>query len=277
MAFPCRVLIDEPGSGNGNMALDEALLESVAQATCEHATLRFYQWKEPTLSLGYFQSHEDRHAHLPSKDLPLVRRSSGGGALIHHHELTYSLALPTAHSMAEDAVALTCLAHRALRESLIEFGWKADALSLCEPPATGKGIDQVKPSEPFLCFQRRAKGDLLANADSLTEKKRLETDLFSNVVRHKICGSAQRKRRGAVLQHGGILLASSPAAPELLGLNDLSNLRITANKLQPAWERNLLQSLNLEQIEAELVCDELELAKQLETTRFASSEWIERR
>lgn len=277
MPFPCRVLIDEPASGTWNMALDEALLESVAQESCEQATLRFYQWKEPTLSLGYFQAHTDRKHHKASKDLTLVRRSSGGGALIHHHELTYSLALPSTHSMSGDAVALTCLAHRALRSGLIELGFDANCLSLCEPPTNENAIDQPKPSEPFLCFQRRAKGDLLARPMTEASENRSQTDQTGNVAWHKICGSAQRKRRGAVLQHGGILLAMSSAAPELAGLNDLANVRVTAESLEAIWKRNLIQALDLKEISEEILPEELATARNLETTRFACSEWIERR
>ena len=78
---PCRLIVDPPASGAWNMAVDEALLESVADGG--PATLRFYQWSEPTLSLGYFQPYADREQHEASRELTVVRRSTGGGALIH--------------------------------------------------------------------------------------------------------------------------------------------------------------------------------------------------
>src|SRR6185295_18138238 len=87
-----RLLIDPPGGGAWNMAVDEALLETAA--TTGQATLRFYQWQEPTLSLGYFQSVADRQQHAASLDCPVVRRASGGGAILPDRELTYSVALP---------------------------------------------------------------------------------------------------------------------------------------------------------------------------------------
>ncbi len=277
MAIPCRVMVDEPASGAWNMSLDEALLESVAQASCQEATLRFYQWNEPTLSLGYFQSHSDRAAHKASSESCLVRRSSGGGALIHHHELTYSLALPACYPMSQDAVALTCLAHRALRDGLLELGWKADCLTLCEPVPKPFAINQTTLTEPFLCFERRAKGDLLARQMATTAENRSKVDHPKNVAWHKICGSAQRKRRGAVLQHGGILLTQSSAAPELLGINNLYNVRVSAEAIRPIWQRNLLRSLDLEEFLGNPNDEELAKAQQLEATRFTCSEWTERR
>src|SRR5436190_15116613 len=87
-----RLIIDPPLIGPMNMAIDEALLESAA--TDGVATLRLYQWSEPTLSLGYFQAAEERERHQASTNCPLVRRASGGGAILHDRELTYSLALP---------------------------------------------------------------------------------------------------------------------------------------------------------------------------------------
>ena len=76
------------------MAVDEALVDdAAARGTC---WLRFYGWAEPTLSLGYFQGHEERLAHRPSRQCPVVRRMSGGGAILHDAEITYSLAIPHA-------------------------------------------------------------------------------------------------------------------------------------------------------------------------------------
>src|SRR5262245_10595361 len=92
---PCRLVVDPPASGVWNMAVDEALIDDVADGGL--ATLRFYQWNEPTLSLGYFQPYAARMGHAASASAAVVRRLSGGGALLHDRELTYALALPAAH------------------------------------------------------------------------------------------------------------------------------------------------------------------------------------
>ena len=83
-----RLLPLEVNFGQQAMALDEVLLEKAAQG---QASLRFYQWASPTVSLGYFQPFD---ASFYFKGLEVVRRPTGGDLLIHHHELTYALALP---------------------------------------------------------------------------------------------------------------------------------------------------------------------------------------
>ena len=80
-----RLIIDSPAEGAWNMAVDEALLDSCSRTGMP--TLRFYQWSKATLSLGYFQRHRDREQHVASRDCPLVRRSTGGRAIIHDQEL----------------------------------------------------------------------------------------------------------------------------------------------------------------------------------------------
>ena len=83
-----RLITTEPASGAWNMGFDEAMLAWAGETG--GTWLRFYQWTPATLSLGYFQSVRSREQHLESRELPVVRRASGGGAIVHHHELTYS-------------------------------------------------------------------------------------------------------------------------------------------------------------------------------------------
>lgn len=193
--IPCRLHIDPPAAGVWNMAVDEGLLEQAAGAGL--AALRFYQWCEPTLSLGYFQRYDDRRQHAASAQAAVVRRLSGGGALVHDRELTYSLCLPASHPLAGQSPRLYGVVHAALIDVLGELGVQArlyrDQAPAAEPAA---------PDEPFLCFARRTAADVVlvhpAGGDA-----------------GKIVGSAQRRRRGAVLQHGAVLMAPSSAAPEL--------------------------------------------------------------
>ena len=70
------IYVDTARSGVMNMAIDEALLNFVEQQ--QTIVLRLYQWSEPTLSLGYFQRLEDRSLHPHSRNLPVVRRATGG-------------------------------------------------------------------------------------------------------------------------------------------------------------------------------------------------------
>ncbi|MEM8865820.1 MAG: lipoate--protein ligase family protein, partial [Planctomycetota bacterium] len=151
-----RLIIDQPQSGVWNMAVDEALLDTAINQGI--ATLRFYQWAEPTLSLGYFQNYAERESHTASLDCPCVRRHSGGGAIMHDRELTYSLALPVERLGPGGAEGLYRLAHASLI-SVLQTMLPAAAgsrLRLCETAITRPPAD-----EPFLCFLRRTDGDLL--------------------------------------------------------------------------------------------------------------------
>lgn len=208
-----ELIIDPPAAGSWNMGVDEMLMERAAEQGI--GTLRFYEWSPATLSLGYFQNAEDRLGHEASLACPLVRRSSGGGAILHDRELTYSISLPIGHPLAADAETLYRRIHGLLLATLADFEITAHLNARALVSLGG---------EPFLCFQRRAVGDVVL-------------DDF------KICGSAQRRRRGAILQHGSILLARSPAAPELPGIAELASRSITAAELRDAllerWRENL--------------------------------------
>ena len=191
------------------MAVDEALLEAAAEG---QGTLRFYRWSEPTLSLGYFQQYADRRQHEPSRQCAVVRRPSGGGAILHDIELTYSLAIPAAHPLAADRLGCYRAIHAALVEALADWGVQAVVLQ--------KADRELHHRQPFLCFQRRAPGDVLVDGV-------------------KIAGSAQRRCRGAVLQHGSVLLGRSAAAPELPGLADLSGKQVDHRQLLDAWLQHI--------------------------------------
>ncbi|PQO25842.1 lipoate--protein ligase family protein, partial [Blastopirellula marina] len=132
------------------MAVDESLLESTADS--QRATLRFYQWSEPTLSLGYFQKYADRWSHHESRDAACVRRASGGGAILHDAELTYSYCVPTADPRSTSVTGLFDLFHQSLIVTLAELGVTA---SICGKP-------QKDPhGDPFLCFERRSSVDVI--------------------------------------------------------------------------------------------------------------------
>lgn len=235
----CRLIVDAAASGAWNMAVDEALLQEAAGEG--HATLRFYRWSEPTLSIGYFQRCEDRRRHAPSRDCPLVRRTTGGGAILHDRELTYSVVLPASHPLARHSEALYTAVHRAfvavLGPLLSAPGdeWTLQCHKDDSPVERGEA--------PFLCFQRRARGDLLLTRPP---SWKAPTEMGESPdAAAKILGSAQRRRRGAILQHGSLLLETSPAAPELAGLLDLTGLRVSADQVTADFSQRLSESLDL--------------------------------
>ncbi|OHB82117.1 MAG: hypothetical protein A2V98_24735 [Planctomycetes bacterium RBG_16_64_12] len=227
------------------MAVDEVLMEwSAGTGGC---ALRFYRWQEPTLSLGYFQAYEDRKRHAASLECPVVRRTSGGGAILHDAEWTYSVVVPLGDRLAAGRLFLYQIIHTTLIEVLRERGVAA---SLCE----GSG-GNMTGRLPFLCFQRRAPGDVL-------------------VGRTKVAGSAQRRSSGAVLQHGSVLMARSPAAPELDGLNDLMETPIEPGPLIDAWREKLGRRLALTWKKQPLSASERRSTADLVEAKFGAEAWI---
>lgn len=230
------------------MAVDEALLESAAEGG--GCTWRFYTWWVPTLSLGYFQPYAQRAGHPASRDCSVVRRLSGGGAILHDQELTYSVAAPAGHPLATDAATAYRAVHAALVETLTALGI---VTRLREQAANIAPAD-----EPFLCFQREAAGDVLLGT-------------------YKIAGSAQRRRRGAISQHGSVLFRASAAAPELPGIEDLSGRKIDPIALREVWTTALSSRLDLTWEPGSLTLAERERARTLAAEKFATAAWNERR
>jgi lipoate-protein ligase A len=242
----CRLILDSPADGAWNMAVDELLLEQADQN--RRPSLRFYSWREATVSLGYFQRHKDRAQHAASRDCPLVRRLSGGGAIVHDEELTYSLALPASHPLAARAEDLYRTVHGALVATLGQLGVPAEIRAAADQ--TG--------AEPFLCFQRRAAGDVLVGCE-------------------KIAGSAQRRRHGAVLQHGSVLLRASLAAPELPGLESLTRLTFSADELTDLWGARLREALGTRWICEPISPSERERAQAVGAEKYSADAWSRRR
>ena len=177
-----RVVQDSALAGPVNMARDEALLAQVGEGVAP-PTLRLYQWDPPTISLGYFQRYADYESlPPPAGELAVVRRQTGGGAILHDLELTYSLALPLDHPLlAKGPSNLYEVAHDAIIACLAEFGIESVRCGVTDDSGAAKG--------PFFCFARRHCYDVLIGQD-------------------KLAGSAQRRTKTAVLQHGSVILGN---------------------------------------------------------------------
>jgi lipoate-protein ligase A len=205
---------DPPADGATNMALDEALAAEAARL--DRVLVRISTWSEPTLSLGAFQAIAEARAHRALAGLRIVRRPSGGGAILHGSDVTLSVAVPRLHPCGGTPQRLYDAVHEALVAELSAGGVKA-GLSAGGARAGRSGSDRVDPDSgpeappaagppaegPLLCFDRRAVGDVVMPVPD----GRFGSDA-------KILGSAQRRLRGAVLQHGSLLLAANRLVPE---------------------------------------------------------------
>ncbi len=222
------------------MAADEVLLESAGAGV---ASLRCYLWSEPTLSLGYFQSEQIRRQDPRLAGLPFVRRQSGGAALVHHHELTYALALP-AGAPWQTGPSWLCRMHGIISAALTALGVTAQACG-CEDTSRFDGI---------LCFQHFTPGDLLLGAA-------------------KVAGSAQRRQRGALLQHGGILLATSPYTPQLPGIRELSSQELDVTAVRSALVTEFARSTGWELIESDWTAAERQRIDELAADKYSAAQW----
>lgn len=229
-------------SGLDQMARDEALLARAAESGV--ASLRFYAWSEPTLTLGYFQPAVERLTP-PRDGLPWVRRATGGAALVHHHELTYAFALPPGRDWQSPGESWICRAHYATRDELQTLGVTTRAVQCGEEAKLG----------PALCFLHQTPGDLTCAG-------------------HKVVGSAQRKSQGALLQHGGILLARSEFAPELPGVAELAGLAIACEELADRLAARFARDFGWEFAGGADVGDGEVVAGR---AKFASAEWAAKR
>ena len=168
-------------SGATQMAIDEGLLDAaIAAGARAFPTLRFYLWRRPTLSLGYHQRQLPQRWRpaLARGSVDLVRRPSGGRAVLHAGDLTYALIWPQAPQRRSEAYRQAC---QWLQVAFAEMG---------QPLVFGS---QAASGERSSCFATSTAADLV-HADGA-----------------KRIGSAQLWRSGCLLQHGSILVA--PPAP----------------------------------------------------------------
>jgi lipoyl(octanoyl) transferase len=226
------------------MAADEVLLQSAIHGL---ASLRFYGWITATVSLGYFQPERRRHDDSRTAALPFVRRASGGDALVHHYEVTYALALP-AGAPRQSAESLPKRMHVIIAAALNEFGIESH-LHVPSVEARFAGT---------LCFQHLAAGDLLIGSS-------------------KVAGSAQRRQRGALAQHGGILLARSQHAPMLPGIHELTGRCLTTQELCDSVRRSFAARTGWNLVAGDWTDAECQAIEELAATKYSQDWWNRKR
>jgi len=225
------------------------MLNAVADSP-DFAVFRTYGWSVPTLSLGYFQHVNDLEADPRWHDAAVVRRLTGGGAIWHHHEVTYALILPTTHPRSGRGGQLYECIHSIIANVLRQHGVDARR--------RGEYNSKIDSQRPFLCFADRDAEDLvIGNA--------------------KIVGSAQRRRAGAVLQHGSLLLQRSDSTPELPGLRELCGESTTATNWSDLLRDPILSTLELESMPSALSESERFQIHALTDEVYRNPSWTRRR
>ncbi len=268
-------LIDS-GSDNGprNMAVDEALLDSMKQSAAR-PVLRFYTWSQPTISVGYFQNvFEDFDLDAcRQRGWPLVRRLTGGRAVFHDDELTYSIVLPGA---APEAAGGVLASYRRLSRGLL---WGLRTLSLDAELISRQDI-----------VRRRSTGSS-KSPDCFASPSWYEIKVHGA----KLVGSAQRRMPHGVLQHGSILLSSrgfsqfqrilrptaqgeappgSGASKEAMtSLADLLPHRPSLNRVKQAVQEGFEQALGIRFVDRTLSQTETSQTEWLLSERYGTMNW----
>lgn len=194
-----------------NMVVDEAIL----YGDYKYPTLRFYQWKTPTLSIGHNQTiDENLLKKLKQNKINLVKRISGGGAVLHHCELTYSIIDPTGYLFNLGLQNTYSKISQSLLEGLNLLGIKAEMQKYLT-----KKIN-YRHKNNFNCFNLTQSGEITFN-------------------KKKIIGSAQYAYKNKVLQHGSIILKISPfyekifsqqEVKKIIGIREIKNISLTKIK-----------------------------------------------
>jgi len=254
------------------MAVDEAILEAVGKAD-SIPTLRLYRWQPPCLSLGYAQPVTD--VDLPALERfgwRLVRRPTGGKAILHTDELTYSVIAP----LKEPHVAGGVLeSYRRLAQALLQ------ALQLLGLPAQA---DQAYPlpvganQNGAVCFEVPSNYEITANGK-------------------KIIGSAQARRLAGVLQHGTLPLTGdltritqvlqfqseqsrAESGARLLDhattLETVLNRVVSWDEAAECFKMAFAQCLELNLVEDHLSGLELKRAAELVKEKYGNIEWTNR-
>lgn len=279
-----RLIITPSARGAWNMAVDEAILEAIGKELVP-PTLRLYSWQPPCLSLGYAQPISD--VNLPallSNGWDLVRRPTGGRAILHTDELTYAVIGPLHEPRLQGSVLES---YQRLSQALLK------ALTLLHIPAQAKPLSSTSASAPSsspplptsssnssnpVCFETPSNYEILATGK-------------------KIIGSAQARRKDGVLQHGSFplygdltrilqvlafpdeksrqeakarLLQHATTAEEVLG--EPLSWQAAANAFIQAFE----QTLDLRFVKADLSGFEIARAEELYHEKYTSLSWNHR-
>ena len=261
-----RLIYDCPTCGPRNMAVDEAIL----MGGFAQPTLRVYAWEPFCLSLGYGQRSRDADLQrLSVHGWGIVRRPTGGRAILHGDELTYSLVLPVGHPLGAGSVLDS---YRRISRALV-----TGLEYLGAQPEANQRVERVRSGA--VCFETPSHYEITAQG-------------------RKLIGSAQLRRGAGILQHGSLPLTGDVARIcEALDYPDEASreqrrdqVRARAITLETvlgstiSWEtaadaiaRGFTESFEIELVSGELTKAEQELAARLPAEVYENPDWTFRR
>lgn len=262
-----RLLITPPCSGAENMAIDQALLDRYASAACP--TLRFYRWSPACVSLGYAQRLERDvdSAACAARGIDVVRRPTGGRAILHDQEVTYALVV------AQD--------HPQFKHGSVVQSYRAISAALCA------GLTRLGVRVELAPRPARHVGKSAACFD-------LPGDYEITAQGRKLLGSAQARQQGGLLQHGTLLLhadvellaavlrlpESLPAAAlaqRMIALDEVLGYVPTFDSVVESLIRGFEETWSIALVPGELTPEEQARVAELVRDRFGNPAWTARR
>ena len=275
-----RLIKDSYHTGFINMAIDEAIMIAHREGLVP-PTIRFYQWSPPAVSLGYFQDLKKEIDVDVCQDMriDIVRRPTGGKAVLHDKELTYSFIIKENHPLVNDSILDT---YKKISGGMIRglsyLGIKAELVPLREklksnPLLKGEKSEIRHSDFKSICF----------SVPSQYEVK---------VEGKKIVGSAQVRKREIVLQHGSLLIElekdklfsvfnfPSVQIRERLktrfnatSLEEILKKKIKFSELSEILPRGFEEEFGVRLVEGKLTEQEEIISKELLENKYSTYEW----
>lgn len=253
--------------------MDEALLHWHSEGLIP-PVIRFYEWNPATLSIGYFQraKQDIDFEQIHKLDLGFVRRPTGGRAVLHEHELTYSVIVTEDYPEMPKTVTE---AYRVISEGLLKGFQNLGLEAYFSIPDTEEKRDLLKKPKSAVCFDAPSWYELVVEGK-------------------KVAGSAQTRQEGVILQHGAILIdldeeklislfnfssdrdrerMQKHLPQKAVAINQLANRTVDVEDCIEAFYKGFQEALDIELVPYELTEEQQSFVENLAKTRYESDEW----
>lgn len=255
-----------------NMAIDEALIAFVGRGEIA-PTLRFYSWEPRGLSVGHFQraTRDIDRKRIEELGIPIVRRMTGGRAVLHADELTYSVVIQEAtEGLPRTVIESYRLLTEGIRKGYHHLGIPVEF----SVPMTEEEKEELRKPKSAVCFDAASYYELA-------------------VGKRKVAGSAQVRHQGVVLQHGSVPLSvdegelfdcflyedetmrqrmKSRFAGKAVALNELAGRKVSFEEVRDAFTRGFEDALQLEFVPLEFNERQWQEIEQL-AEKYRSDKW----